>query len=114
MTFSQLYFSLEGRISRSTFWLKLILPLTIILYAFLFIDIALEAEGVIYIIAALVLLWPNIAAGVKRLHDRNKSAWWLLITLIPIAGVIWYLIDVGILKGTEGDNQFGPDPLASS
>ncbi|TGR16409.1 DUF805 domain-containing protein, partial [Mesorhizobium sp. M8A.F.Ca.ET.197.01.1.1] len=48
----------------------------------------------------------------KRWHDRNKSGWWTLIGLIPIIGGIWLLIELGILEGTRGANQYGPDPLA--
>jgi len=47
-------------------------------------------------------------------HDRDKSAWWMLIILIPFVGGIWYLVEVGFLKGTEEQNQFGSDPLAAA
>lgn len=62
---------------------------------------------------ALVALYPAICVSIKRWHDRDKSGWWVLIGLIPIIGAIWVLIECGILKGTEGPNRFGPDPLAA-
>jgi hypothetical protein len=49
----------------------------------------------------------------KRYHDRDKSAWWILICLLPIIGGIWQLIELGCLRGTEGSNDYGPDPAHS-
>jgi uncharacterized membrane protein YhaH (DUF805 family) len=62
-------------------------------------------------IAALILLYPSLALYAKRWHDRGKSGWWTLIGLIPVIGGIWILIELGILRGTNGPNQYGPDPL---
>ena len=59
----------------------------------------------------IALIYPAVCLYGKRFHDRGKSAWWVLISLVPILGFIWILIDLGILKGTEGENRFGPDPL---
>ncbi len=61
-------------------------------------------------IVSLILLWPSLALGVKRCHDRGKSGWWCLLLLIPIINIFWWLIDLGILDGTPGPNQFGPSP----
>ncbi|MBF0560714.1 MAG: DUF805 domain-containing protein [Alphaproteobacteria bacterium] len=58
--------------------------------------------------------WMGLCVTIKRYHDRNKSGWWILIQLVPLVGPIWYLIDVGFLRGTSGDNRFGPDPLAAA
>lgn len=63
-------------------------------------------------IVALGLFVPGLAVGVRRMHDQDKSGWWLLIGLIPIIGwiglIIFYLTD-----GTRGTNQYGPDPKAN-
>jgi uncharacterized membrane protein YhaH (DUF805 family) len=80
---------------------------------------------------SLALFLPGIAVSIRRLHDLDKSGWWLLLPLgtlilggvigallMPIIGGIIYLAGVAILiywfvqKGTDGANQFGPDPLA--
>ena len=61
-------------------------------------------------LVSLIMLWPSIALGVKRCHDRGKSGFWCLLVLIPIIGWLWWLIDLGILDGTPGPNQFGPSP----
>lgn len=59
----------------------------------------------------LAMLLPNIAVGVRRLHDTGRSGWWWLISLIPLIGLI-VLIVFFASKGNDGDNSYGPDPLA--
>ena len=117
------WFSFEGRISRSTYWLWYFLPVLIISISVSFVDtitgtfffIAPEKPlGLISTVVSIFFLWPMIAAGAKRLHDRDQSGWYQLIYLIPIIGAIWAFIYLGLLKGTDGDNRFGPDPLAST
>jgi len=117
----------SGRIPRLTFWLGTLILMVIqwVLFA-IFGGAALTnfdpnnpaaAEQMIgsmaplYIIG-LILLWPSLAIATKRWHDRNKSGWWTLIILIPLVGAIWYLVELGFLRGTEGPNRFGEDPLA--
>ena len=58
--------------------------------------------------------WISLAVQVKRWHDRDKSAWWLLMNFVPFIGAIWVLVECGFLRGTEGQNNYGPDPLAGS
>lgn len=88
----------------------------------------------------LVILIPDLAITAKRWHDRNKTSWWLLLNVplvigrmtMPIAADpsqavqpstlqvissltavicgVWILVECGFLKGTDGDNQFGPEP----
>jgi uncharacterized membrane protein YhaH (DUF805 family) len=87
-------------------------------------------------ILLIPLIWISFALRAKRLHDRNKSAWWLLIFyLLPaildrvgeVAGgiaivflvasfalTIWALIELGFRRGTSGPNDYGPDPLAKA
>ena len=64
-----------------------------------------------FMIYAFVLLCVGPAVTVRRLHDLDKSGWWFLIVFIPVIGAIilfvWFC-----MKGTTGDNRFGPDPLA--
>lgn len=59
----------------------------------------------------IALLWPALAVAIKRWHDRGKSGWWTLILLVPIVGWIWGVIELGFLEGTNGPNEYGPDPL---
>jgi len=60
---------------------------------------------------SLALLLPSLAVGARRLHDLDKSGWWLLLAFIPVIGVI-ILIVWFATQGTRGPNRFGPDPLA--
>lgn len=111
MDYKEVLLSFDGRISRSDFWLKGILPIFVVLLLIAAID-SLITGGVIALLAQIVAIYPSVAIGVKRFHDRNKSGWWVLINLFPFIGWIWYFVECGILKGTEGPNDFGPDPLA--
>lgn len=59
----------------------------------------------------LIMLLPSISVAVRRLHDTNRSGWWYWIALIPFIGFIVLLVFF-VGKGTDGDNDYGPDPLA--
>jgi uncharacterized membrane protein YhaH (DUF805 family) len=59
---------------------------------------------------SLAILIPYIAVAVRRLHDTDRSGWWLLIVFFPIIGSIVLLIFF-IMGGTRGPNRFGPDPV---
>ena len=55
-------------------------------------------------------LVPSIACAVRRLHDQDKSGWFVLLGLIPLVNLV--LLVFMFLEGTKGDNQYGPDPKA--
>ncbi|MET0271032.1 MAG: DUF805 domain-containing protein [Sphingomonas sp.] len=59
---------------------------------------------------ALAMLIPSIAVGVRRLHDTDRSGWWMLIGLIPLIGGIVLFVFM-VTSGTRGPNRFGPDPV---
>lgn len=63
----------------------------------------------IYVIAVFL---PSLAVAIRRLHDTDRSGWWVLISLVPLIGGIWLLI-LMVLDGTPGGNRFGPDPKQS-
>ncbi|MBB6095335.1 uncharacterized membrane protein YhaH (DUF805 family) [Povalibacter uvarum] len=65
--------------------------------------------GLLGCIYTLLVLIPGIAVGVRRLHDTDRSGWWLLIGLVPLIGVI-VLIVFFVMDSTPGDNRFGPNP----
>jgi len=69
--------------------------------------------GLLSTLWGLAILLPSIGAGVRRLHDLDKSGWWLLISLIPLIGFL-ILLFWFVQQGTKADNRFGPDPLAAS
>ena len=110
MDLQYILFEFEGRINRSAFWLG-----TAIVWVVLIVAGVLFARNssrlFIYGIVVLLSLWPALAISIKRWHDRNKSAWWVFIALVPVFGTIWALVETGFLPGTPGRNQYGPDPL---
>jgi uncharacterized membrane protein YhaH (DUF805 family) len=110
MGWGQFLFSFEGRITRQQYWLRFTLP-SFVISLILGVLAAVPVMGVISILYTIAIIWPSIAVGAKRCHDRDRSGWFLLIGLIPILGAIWLLIDLGFLRGTSGPNRFGPDPL---
>ncbi len=115
-SFSQLYFSFDGRITRSTYWLKFILPGTLISLLLAFVDISTSnfnysiGLGTYSGLFAIVQLIPSWAMGTKRCHDRNRSWWFLLVGMIPLVN-FWPIVELGFLRGTVGDNSYGSDPL---
>lgn len=120
----ELFLSMNGRIGRGKFWLGVlgimaavfVLSFLLGLLGMMSVDENGMPVGAGYWIAILVMMaitiWPSICIYGKRFHDRDKSAWWMLIGLIPIIGGIWLLVECGLLQGTDGPNRFGPDPLA--
>ncbi len=112
MTFSQIYFSLDGRIPRSVYWLYGQLVFSVLFTTAILLDMALELPFIITGIVSLLIAWPMFAIMVKRWHDRDKSGWWFFIQLVPLIGQLWFIIEVGFLRGTIGNNKYGPDPVA--
>lgn len=123
----KLLFSSEGRIGRKTFILtSLALAgslLLIILIDTLIVGLLPQINETVAKVFAMILCLVEIILGIafavvgvilgiKRYHDRNKSGWWVLISLIPYIGGLWYFIETWFFKGTEGENRFGADPLA--
>lgn len=129
-------FASSGRIDRGLYWRVLLLymgALLILGFIGAFIGFALTGHG--YVDLAVPILALSIPISVKRLHDRDKSGWWLIAffvlpealnrtdgldgTGLPLAFSfasamlsIWAFVELGFLRGTVGPNRFGPDPLA--
>jgi uncharacterized membrane protein YhaH (DUF805 family) len=64
--------------------------------------------GLPIIIISVLFLYPTYAITTKRWHDRGKSGWWSLIVLLPVIGGLWAFIELALLGGDEGDNDYGP------
>ena len=115
MSIPEILFSFSGRISRAEYWkgYLLLLPLGILNLILLY-GIDSDGVNVFSMIIGVVCLWPGLALVVKRWHDRDRSTWWFLTLLIPFLGAgfaIWTIIEIWFLKGTDGPNRFGLDPL---
>ena len=106
---NHLFLSYEGRINRQPFWIGAItIFLTNLVVQSLF------GSGFFSIILAICLIYPMLCVYIKRCHDRGKSGWWCLLLLIPFVNIIWAVVDLGILEGTDGPNEYGPDPLTAT
>ncbi len=100
------YFVFEGRASRSEYWW-----FQLIVTPSYFISTYIENEvSYIFLGITLFTLIPAISAGVRRLHDTNRSGFFLLISFIPFIGGLILLFFL-IPEGTKGKNRFGPNPL---
>jgi uncharacterized membrane protein YhaH (DUF805 family) len=102
------YAEFNGRARRTEFWMYALINFLIILVLQLLM-IKIPVLGLLVLLYSLAVLVPGLAVGVRRLHDTNRSGWWLLISLVPFVGGIVLLVFM-CLDGTPGDNQFGPNP----
>ena|SRR5689334_2430202 len=104
------YAQFEGRSGRAEFWWYFLAGVIISIVFNILIAIA-SFFWVIYIIYGLAVLIPGLAVAIRRLHDTDKSGWWILLALIPLVGII-VLIVFWATEGTPGPNQFGAPDLA--
>lgn len=117
-------FSFDGRIPRRTWWLAHILK-NVVIYGAFFAILPLWSSGlsgaatsegfsvlmtVLFFVGGISWFWVTLAITCKRFHDRDKSGWWYLITLIPYLGPLWLFVECGCLRGTYGLNSYGQDP----
>ena len=103
------YVGFEGRARRQEFWMYALINFIIAVVLYL-IGLAIGTQ-IIYYLYALAVLLPGLAVAVRRLHDTDKSGWWVLLGIIPIVGAI-ILIVFTATEGTRGPNQYGQDPKA--
>ena len=108
------YATFEGRARRKEYW-NYVLFYCLALIALLLVDGVfgtLNEEAGIGLLSglfALGTLVPSLAVTVRRLHDTDRSGWWVLIGFIPIAGDI-VLIVFAVQDSQPGANRFGPNP----
>jgi uncharacterized membrane protein YhaH (DUF805 family) len=108
----QNYATFTGRASRSEYWYwvlfnVIVSALTTLIDIFVFPSSEISPVNSV---AMLALLLPSIAVLARRVHDIDRTAWWLLLLLTVIGGLV--LLYWAFVKGTDGPNQYGPDPLA--
>ena len=98
------FFDFSGRASKSEYWWFQLYQ--IIIYALSLIfqsDLAL-----LFSIVVIANLLPIYAAAVRRIHDSNKSGWFVLLSFIPIIGL--YVFVLLVQDGSKGKNRFGAKP----
>lgn len=140
-------FGFSGRMPRRAYWVVFVAVMAAVLGGSLGLAMfatvvpspgLMTAMSIVAGLAVVAVLWIALATTVKRLHDRDRSGWWVLVFLfapsmlegmsrayargggtglgamaLSVAGTaisIWALIELGFLRGTPGDNRFGPDP----
>ena len=115
MSWKQVLFSFEGRVGRKAFWLTLLASVVLAILAQVLVIGAVIASGqqpsalvsIPLLLVALALFWISLAVQAKRWHDQDKSAWWILVNLVPAVGGLVTLVMCGFLQGTPGPNRFG-------
>jgi uncharacterized membrane protein YhaH (DUF805 family) len=106
------YANFSGRATRSEYWLWQLF-VWIAGVAVFILDNAIFSNPLLYPLSdifSLVIILPNLAVAARRLHDIDRSAWWLLNWLTIVGG--FPIIYCACKKGTPGVNRFGPDPFA--
>ncbi len=108
----------SGRSRRSEYWyFTLVYLIAAIILSVLDIATGLYDKstgiGVLSAIFAIAMILPSLSVSVRRLHDTNRSGWWLLIALVPLLGAIVLLIFM-VLDSEAGANRFGPNPKAAA
>jgi uncharacterized membrane protein YhaH (DUF805 family) len=99
------YTKFDGRAHRAAFWWWFLFGVLVGIAASI-VD-AIIGSSIISLLLALGLLLPNISVAIRRLHDTDRTGWWILIGLIPIIGFIVLLIFY-LQKSDPGDNKYGP------
>ncbi len=105
------YAVFSGRARRREFWFFVLFNF-IIMIILMIIAQAINS-AILSTIYSLAVLIPSIAVTVRRLHDTNRTGWWVLIGLIPVIGFIVLLIFT-VQDSQEGENQHGPNPKGAA
>ncbi|MGB2833773.1 MAG: DUF805 domain-containing protein [Methylotenera sp.] len=107
------YADFSGRATRSEFWWFQLFYILVYIGLAIVGGVLSNATNspslmIVVLLPILGLLLPMLAANVRRLHDTDRSGWWLLISLVPLVGLV--LIYFLVIAGTPGDNRFGTPP----
>ncbi|TVP86418.1 MAG: DUF805 domain-containing protein [Alkalicoccus sp.] len=98
----------QSRARRKEYWMFVLVNF-LILMVLSILETLIGLPAAISSLYSLVVLIPGIAVAVRRMHDTNKSGWWVLILLVPFIGWIIFLI-FAVQDSEAGANRFGPNP----
>jgi uncharacterized membrane protein YhaH (DUF805 family) len=115
------YADFSGRSRRKEYWMFVLFNILVVI-ALLIVsgilgllasddDIGVGAVVALLVVYFLATFVPGLAVQVRRLHDQDKSGWFVLLGLVPFGGII--LLIFMVIEGTPGPNRFGPDPKAA-
>lgn len=101
-------FAISGRASRSEYWFWILFSVLAgfglgILEAAL---LPMEATGSLSLIFTVLTMFPNFTVQVRRLHDVDRSGWWMLLNLVPLVGfliILFWMVQPGVEEKTEFD-----------
>lgn len=122
-----LLFSFRGRAPRSIYWFVTLVTAPVFLTELAVSELDEPTDwlpewlvawavdnALLLTVLSLTAVVSAVSVQVRRWHDRDKSAWWLAINLVPVVGQLWALVENGLLAGTRGANRYGPDPLGGT
>jgi uncharacterized membrane protein YhaH (DUF805 family) len=97
-----------GRAGGTEYWWFVLFGTIVFGLASLLDHAAFGRHALLWATYTLVLLMPYVAVAVRRLHDTDRSGWWLLLVFVPLGNIVllvWFC-----LPSTPGPNRFGPMP----
>ena len=112
------YAEFSGRSRRKEYWMYVLFNIIVAVVLSILEGVAGLSQMVgpygpltaLFVLGSLV---PSIAVSIRRLHDTDRSGWWLLLALVPIIGSL-VLLYFYILEGTRGQNEYGADPKGAA
>jgi uncharacterized membrane protein YhaH (DUF805 family) len=112
------YAVFSGRARRAEYWYFVLFNIIVAVVLSL-IDTLLgtfnfmQGVGLLSGLYGLAVLIPTLAVTVRRLHDIDRTGWWIFINLIPLIGFIVLLV-FAVTDGTPGSNRYGPNPKGAT
>jgi uncharacterized membrane protein YhaH (DUF805 family) len=108
----------DGRATRSEYWWFALFQLLVLAVPYMMMAGetsrgGLSLGGLLYFVIAVGFFLPALGLAFRRLHDTNRSAWWLLISFVPLVGGIVLLVFM-CLPGTPGPNRYGAGNLVQN
>jgi uncharacterized membrane protein YhaH (DUF805 family) len=104
------YAVFTGRAHRTEYWMfvlfNLIISIGLALVEVMLMQVTNTNQSILSNIYSLAVLIPSVAVGIRRMHDTDRSGWWVIV---PIANIVF-----AATEGTRGDNRFGPDPKGAA
>ncbi len=106
------YAEFNGRARRKEYWMFILFNM-IITFVIALVEGLAGSPGFLSMIYGLAVLLPAIGVTIRRLHDTDRTGWWILIAFIPLVGAIVLLVFM-VMDSNPGDNQHGPNPKADA
>ena len=104
------YAVFDGRAGRSEYWYFVLVYFGIsIVLGFIDGMFGAHGMGLLSAVFCVAMVIPSLSIAIRRLHDTDRSAWWLLIGFVPVAGIIILIVFFASV-GTQGSNRYGAPP----